>query len=46
VTSHYTPATCTTGIISSAAIPQIEQASASLKEAKVLMPFLIDVLNK
>ena len=46
VTSHYTPATCTTGIISSAAIPQIEQASASWKEAKVLMPFLIDVLNK
>ena len=46
VTSHYTPATCTTGIISSAAIPQIEQASASWKEAKVLMPFVIDVLNK
>jgi len=34
VTSHYTPATCTTGIISSAAIPQIEQASASLMKAK------------
>jgi len=46
VTSHYTPATCTTGIISSATIPQIDQATASLMKAKVLMPFPIDVLNK
>jgi hypothetical protein len=46
VTSHYTPATCTTGIISSATIAQIDQATASLKKAKVLMPFPIDVLNK
>ena len=46
VTSHYTPATCTTGIISSATITQIDQATASLKKAKVLMPFPIDVLNK
>jgi hypothetical protein len=46
VTSHYTPATCTTAIISSATIPQIDQATASLKKAKVLMPFPIDVLNK
>jgi hypothetical protein len=46
VTSHYTPATCTSGIISSATIAQIDQATASLKKAKVLMPFPIDVLNK
>ena len=46
VTTHYTPATCTTGIISSATITQIDQATASLKKAKVLMPFPIDVLNK
>jgi len=46
VTSHYTPATCTSGIISSATIVQIDQATASLKKAKVLMPFPIDVLNK
>jgi len=46
VTGHYTPTTCTTGIISSATIAQIDQATASLKKAKVLMPFSIDVLNK
>jgi hypothetical protein len=46
VTSHYTPATCTTGVISSATIVQIDQATASLKKAKVLIPFPIQVLNK
>ena len=29
VTSNYTPATCTTGVISSATIPQIDQATAA-----------------
>jgi hypothetical protein len=46
VTSNYTPATCTTGIISSATVQQIGQATESLKKAKVLMPFPIQVLNK
>jgi hypothetical protein len=46
VTSNYTSATCTTGVISSATVQQIDQATASLKKAKVLMPFPIQVLNK
>ncbi|MBV9910813.1 MAG: hypothetical protein JOY52_24935 [Hyphomicrobiales bacterium] len=46
VTSDYTPETCTTGIISSATVPQINQATASLTSAKVLLPFPIQVLNK
>ena len=46
VTSNYTPETCTTGIISSATVPQINQATASLTSAKVLLPFPIQVLNK
>lgn len=46
VTSNYTWATCTTGVISSATVPQLDQATASLKKAKVLMPFPIEVLNK
>jgi hypothetical protein len=46
VTSDYTSATCTTGVISSATVKQIDQATASLKKAKVLMPFPIQVLNK
>lgn len=46
VTSNYTPETCTTGVISSATIAQIDQATASLKSAKVLPPFPIQVLNK
>jgi hypothetical protein len=46
VTSNYTSATCTTGVISSATVQQIDQATASLKKAKVLMPFPIEVLNK
>jgi hypothetical protein len=46
VTSNYTPATCTTGVISSATVTQIDQATESLKKAKVLEPFPIQVLNK
>jgi hypothetical protein len=46
VTSDYTPATCTTGVISSATVQQIGQATAALKKAKVLPPFPIQVLNK
>ena len=46
VTSEYTPATCTSGIISSATVTQIDQATESLKKAKVLPPFPIQVLNK
>ena len=46
VTSNYTPETCTTGVISSATIAQIDQATASLKSAKVFPPFPIQVLNK
>ena len=46
VTSNYTPATCTTGVISSATVTQIDQATESLKNAKVLEPFPIQVLNK
>jgi hypothetical protein len=47
VTSEYTPATCTSGVISSATIPQINQATESLKNAKVLPPsFSMQVLNK
>jgi hypothetical protein len=46
VTSNYTPQTCTTGVISSATVPQIEQATESLKQAKVFPPYPITVLNK
>ena len=46
VTSEYTPATCTSGVISSATVQQIDQATESLKKAKVLPPFPIQVLNK
>jgi len=46
VTSHYTPATCPPAILSPATTPQIDQATAALMKAKVLMPFPIDVLNK
>jgi hypothetical protein len=46
VTSIYTSATCTTGVISSATVEQIDQATASLKKARVLMPFPIEILNK
>ncbi len=34
VTSEYTPSTCTSGVISSATVPQIDQATESLKKAK------------
>jgi hypothetical protein len=46
VTSDYTPTTCTRGVISSATVQQIGQATAALKKAKVLPPFPIQVLNK
>ena len=46
VTSNYMPTTCTTGVISSATVTQIGQATESLKKAKVLEPFPIQVLNK
>jgi hypothetical protein len=46
VTGNYTPATCTTGVISSATVPQVDQATESLRKAKVLPPFPIQVLNK
>lgn len=46
VTSNYTAATCTTGIISSATVPQIDQATEAAKMSKVLTPFPIEVLNK
>jgi hypothetical protein len=46
VTIDYTASTCTTGIISSATVTQIDQATQSLKDAKVLPPFPIKVLNK
>ena len=46
VTNNYMPTTCTTGVISSATVTQIDQATESLKKAKVLEPFPIQVLNK
>jgi hypothetical protein len=45
VTTKYTPETCTTGVISSATVPQIDQATQSLKDTKVLAPFPIRVVN-
>ncbi|MBV8186788.1 MAG: hypothetical protein JOY64_35960 [Alphaproteobacteria bacterium] len=46
VTGQYTDATCTTGVISSATVPQIDQATQSLKASKLIEPFPIQVLNK
>jgi hypothetical protein len=46
VTSNYTSATCTTGVISSATVEQIDQATASLKRSRALPPFPIHILNK
>jgi hypothetical protein len=46
VTSNYTSATCTTGVISSATVQQIDQATASLKKSRALPPFPIHILNK
>ena len=46
VTSNYTAATCVTGIISSATVPQINQAAEAAKKSKALTPFPIQVLNE
>jgi hypothetical protein len=48
VTSEYNPAaTCTTGMISSATVPQVTQVTNYLKDhSTTLKPFAIDVLNK
>jgi hypothetical protein len=45
VTDAYTPKTCTTGIISSATVTQITQATDFLKNGAELKPFDIKVLN-
>lgn len=47
VTSNYTPATCTTGVISSATVSQITQVTNYIKDkSTTLKPFPIQVLNK
>ena len=47
VTSAATPATCTTGVISSATVQQITQVTDFLKtKSSVLAPFPIEVLNQ
>jgi hypothetical protein len=46
VTGKYTPATCSTGVISSATVQQIEQVTDYLKKTKSLSPFPMQVLNK
>ena len=46
VTGNYTPATCSTGVISSATVQQIEQVTDYLKKTKSLSPFPMQVLNK
>jgi hypothetical protein len=46
-TTDYIPATCTTGVISSATVQQITQVTNYLKtKSKTLHPFKIDGLNK
>jgi hypothetical protein len=45
VTSDYGPATCTTGLISSATVPQINQATEALAKSNLMTPFPIQVLN-
>jgi hypothetical protein len=46
VTSAYTLATCTTGVISSATVEQITEVTDYLKsKTKLLHPFPIKVLN-
>lgn len=45
VTDVYTPETCTTGIISSATVKQITQATDFLMNSAELKPFDIKVLN-
>lgn len=46
VTDTYTEATCTTGIISSATVTQIDQVTDFLKGKSKLPPFPIKVLNQ
>jgi hypothetical protein len=47
VTSAYTPATCATGVISSATVAQITQVTDYLNtKTKLLTPFNIQVLNQ
>src|SRR5262245_23750553 len=46
VTSAYTAATCTSGVISSATVQQIGQVTDYLKKAGPLSPFPIQILNK
>ena len=46
MTVKYTPATCSTGVISSATVQQIEQVTNYLKKTKSLPPFPVQVLNK
>jgi hypothetical protein len=45
VTSKYAASTCTTGIISSATVTQIDQVTDFLKKSSQLKPFGITVLN-
>lgn len=45
VTDTYTASTCTTGIISSATVQQIDQVTDFLKTSRELKPFQIKVLN-
>jgi hypothetical protein len=45
-TSEYTPAICSTGIVSSATVRQTEQITEVLKESKLLPSFPLQVLNK
>jgi len=45
VTSKYAASTCTTGIISSATVTQIDQVTDFLKESSQLKPFGINVLS-
>jgi hypothetical protein len=46
VTSAYTAATCTSGVISSATVQQIGQVTDYLKKTGPLSPFPIQILNK
>jgi hypothetical protein len=45
VTDNYTPSTCTTGIISSATVTQIDQVTNFLKTTSELNPYPIKVLD-
>lgn len=45
VTDNYTPSTCTTGIISSATVTQIDQVTDFLKTTSELNPYPIKVLD-